>query len=791
MAVENFDPISSRDYVPELVTGYKQINEGMDNFWSQEIDNYNYAASFAGNDLKAMGEMSETIAGSLKKREDKKRQEDFAKGYMWLYENGISDEAMAAYNTATEDLYEEGRVINDMRTDWESRGGDIWNSVEFKKLNKAEKHGAVVAFVESKLQQYDPANNEKMQNATSYEEYKAAEALARLDLYRQLGDINPALVNKHVFEGQRKKEESAYNNWNATRTAAIKEEEIATAKKGLESCTLAGASGVNCIMNFTQNNTHLYDGSLRKARLAAIGHLKDLASNGVITEDQANSLLDMKFKHKDGHETTYRDQYKIEANELEDAVNDYKTNEYNRTQNEHKVNAHNETQKFIKSIPADKISERGYDIKIIKDAQALITKQKMMYNGHHDPYLTTMIESLREDKNIIKQRKLDAEQAFLDGELNSETLKDYPIMVQLDEDIKKKAKAGDVVIASEKEYNKDLEAMVKKAANLTADGYDDGANQLTRHFQARWKSRTIELMQGLPEDQKHLAPKMAYDEIKLEFSNGMKLGPTENPYQDENSNFIVPGASSNKEIKANAAGVDKARVMTLEMIKQHGVESLNKPRMFFSEAELIKMQNDSASAGIIIIPEKAKFIAKQFDGLNAIDVINMQRAALNMEPLTSDALEEFNGLGTEAKHLLNYSSTSVTSARAWGTYGKEVISIRPDNKTLVELSKNTNMDFYQLAAGVELGELLELDGVSFDGNFELLPEEYKADFNRLLYKYSGGTDKYALDNLIYPEILKTLETNKEEKKEEKVDEKEIYKNKIKHLDPKNRNVTIK
>ena len=788
---DSFDPVSSRDYVPELVTSYKQINEGMDNFWSQEIDNYNYAADFAGDGLKQLAEVSTTIGDVLAKREAKKKQEDFAKGHMWFYENGIPEESMRAYDEATSELYEEGRVINDMRFNWESNNGDIWNSVEFKKLNKAEQHGAVVAFVESKLQQYDPNNNEKMKNATSYEEYKAAESLYRLQLYRQLGDINPALVHKHLFEGQRKKEAAAYENWNATRTAAIKEEEISTAKKGLESCTLAGASGVNCIMNFTTNNTHLYDGSLRKARLAAIGHLKDLASNGVITEDQANALLDMTFTHKDGHETTYRDQYKIEANELEDAVNEYNTNEYNRTQNEHKVNAHNETQKFLENIPKDKISKKGYDIQIIKDVEALITEQKMRYNGHHDPYLTTMLESLREDKNIIKQRKLDAEEAFLNGELNSQTLKNYPIMVQLDEEIKKKAKAGDVVIDNEENYNTDLEAMVKKKAKLTADGYDDGANQLVRHFQAEWKQRTIELLQGLPDDQKHLAPKMAYEEIKLKFDNGFKLGPEDNPYQDQFGNYQAPGTSSDKEIKANAAGIDKSRVMVMEMIGHHGVESLNMPRMFFSEAELIKIQNDSASAGIIMIPEKAKFIAKQFDGLNAIDVINMQRASLGMEPLTSDALEEFNGLGTEAKHLLNYSSTSVSSARAWGTYGKEVISIRPDGFKLKSLSDELNLSFPELTAGVELGELLEYDGIDFGGDFELIPEKYKLDYNRLLYKYSGGENKTALDNLIYPEIKKSLITESGENDSVALTEKEIYLEKINHLDPKNRNVPVK
>jgi hypothetical protein len=793
MATE-FDPVSSRDYVPELVTGYKQINEGMDNFWSQEIDNVNYAASFAGKDMIAMADMSSTIGEKLKVREDRKKQEDFAKGYMWLYENGVSDEAMLAYNQATEDLYEEGRVINDMRVDWESKGGDIWNSVEFKNLNKAEKHGAVVAFVEGKLQQYDPANNEKMQNATSYPEYKAAEALARLQIYRQLGDINPALVNKHFFEGQRKKEQTAYNNWNAERTKAIKEEEIATAKDTLRSCAMTGADGVNCIMNFSNNYAGLYGGQKGKARREALAHLKTLADGGVLRENQTDKMLDMKFKHADGHWTSFREQYPLEANELEDAVDDYAASELTRKNNENKVNAHNDTQEFLKGIPADKISEKGYDLEIIKQAEELITKQEIKYNGHADPYLTKMVESLRRDKNIIKSRKLDAEQEFLDGTLNSETLKKYPIMVQLDPEIIKKAKAGDVAIGDAKGYEGDLEAMVKKAAKLTADGYDDGANQLTRYFQATWRQRAIQIHATLPDDQKHKAGQMAFDEIKGTFEMESKKGASLSMFQDEFGNFRSPNAMNAKEAKENAHAIDQARLLEREMIGKYGVEGLSRPRLFFSEQELINIQNDSAAKGVLAIPEKAKRIAKQFDGINAIDVINLQREALDMEPLTSNALEEFNGLPKSSKELLNYSSTSITAARAWGTYGKEVISIRPDGEELLKLSKENGLDFAPLAAGVELGEMLEREGITFNSTDELykvLNADQKADYNRFLYKYSGGTDKYALDNLIHPDILKTLETTKEEEVVQEVDEKEIYTNKIKHLDPKNRNVPIK
>ena len=756
---EGFNPVASQDYASELVTSYKDINAGVDNYWNQEIDNYNYAASFAGDNFKALAGLSETFSGVLKQREEKQKEIDFAKGHMWFFENGVPADAQLAYDDATADLYAEGQVINDMRSEWEKRGGDIWSSVEFKKLNKAEQHGAVVAFAESKLQQYSPSTNPALANATTYEEYKSAEATARMNLYKQLGDLNPALVNKHVFEGQRKKEESAYNNWHAKREKEIKEQEVVDAKKTLMSCAMTGADGVNCIMNYANNYAGLYGGQRGKARREALGHLKTLADSGVLTENQTDKMLDMPFPHADGHETTFREQYPQEANELEDAVDDYATKKYNREQNQNKLDAHAETQDFLKDIPAEKISEQGYDLEIIKQATQLQTKQKIKFNGHSDPYLQTMIDSLRHDKNIIKQRKLDAEQEFLDGTLNSETLKKYPIMVQLDSTIQQKAKAGDVAIAGSKEYQKDLEAMVKKAAKLTADGYDDGANQLTRYFQARWSQRAIEIYGTLPDGQKDRAGQMAFDEIKGNFEMESKKGATLSAFQDEFGNFKSPNAMDIDEAKENAAAIDQARIKEREMIGRYGVSGLSSPRLFFSEQELINIQNDSANKGVLAIPEKAKRIAKQFDGINAIDVINLQRESLDMEPLTSTSLEAFDGLPTESKFLLNYSATSITSARSWGTYGENAVAIREDGEELLKLSEQNGLDFAPVAAGVELGEMLERDGITYNSTDELykqLTPDQKADYNRLLYKYSGGTDKYALDNLIFDDIRKDL-----------------------------------
>ena len=81
------------------------------------------------------------------------------------------------------------------------------------------------------------------------------------------------------------------------------------------SCAMTGADGVNCIMNFSNNYAGLYGGQKGKARREALGHLKTLADGGVLTENQTDKMLDMSFKHADGHDTTFREQYPLEANE--------------------------------------------------------------------------------------------------------------------------------------------------------------------------------------------------------------------------------------------------------------------------------------------------------------------------------------------------------------------------------------------------------------------------------------------------------------------------------------------
>ena len=811
----SFDPVDSEDYVAPLQTAYKDINAGMDNYWSQELRNAKYAAIDAGTGMEALANMSDSISGVLKKREEEQRKEDYAKGYMWLYENGLPKIDQDNYKAGVETLKEEGSEINKLRYAHEAQGGDIWTSVEFKKLNKAEQHGAVVAWVESKLDQYNPSTNPELKNATSYEEYKAAESKYRLQLYKSLGDINPALVNEHLFDGQRKKEQAAYNSWYATRETEIKTQEKVEANRNLLSCVKAGADNVHCLNNYVGSYEGLYGGK-GAARRAGLEEIKTLAEKGVLKEGQIDDLLDKKYIHADGHETTYREQFEKEVADIEDALIDHATNEQLRKDNQDKLDAIADTDAFLKTLDPNQITENGYRLEAQQKLRDEQERQTLKYRGHSDPYLKTAIDTLSLEKNKIKEYQNKFDIAYRDGNMTSEILKTYPIQIQLQDENKLKAQQGDTVISGAKQFHEMLENMVKKESTMMPGGWDDGAVSLTSYFQARWKKRAVEMIGSLPPEEKHKAGQMAFDELKLEFDTAIKKGSghKENPFQDVSGNLISPNSYTVEEVIHNAKGIDEAIRKENQYIKLLGGESLTSPRLFFSEQELINMQNESAERGSFVIPEKAKRIAKKFDSINAIDVINLQRKAIGMEPLSSDSLKLFEGLPTESQFLLNYSATSITTARAWGTYGgpitgisDSVAALRPDGKDILKLAETYKIPPGHILAGTELAEELELEGVVLDFTKPINPQltrDQKRAYARLLYKYGDKEIKInALEDLRFDprprwsskryknyneyraDVLAWKERNTKELNKEEI---ETYQNKISHLDPKNRNV---
>ena len=166
------------------------------------------------------------------------------------------------------------------------KDSDIWTSESFRNLNSAQKYGAVVEWVEGKVRDYDPSNNEKMQNAVTPEEYKAAEHAASLDLYKTLGDLNPALVQKHVIKKQKELEAAAFSKWNQKRTREIKAERQKIARSQLISCHENGQGG--CAVNYLNERSPYIGNTAAKQEL--MSQYLAMAKNGDLT---SNKILDL------------------------------------------------------------------------------------------------------------------------------------------------------------------------------------------------------------------------------------------------------------------------------------------------------------------------------------------------------------------------------------------------------------------------------------------------------------------------------------------------------------------
>ena len=72
-----FDPVKTEDYAAPLLESYRDINEGMNNYWGQELQNYKYKAQEAGiKDLEALTNLSSAIGTKIDeqiKKEERNR----------------------------------------------------------------------------------------------------------------------------------------------------------------------------------------------------------------------------------------------------------------------------------------------------------------------------------------------------------------------------------------------------------------------------------------------------------------------------------------------------------------------------------------------------------------------------------------------------------------------------------------------------------------------------------------------------------------------------------------------
>ena len=744
----SFEPERSEDYVAPLINSYKEINEGMNNYWSQELSNYKNAAQDAGKDMMLLANMSGTLGDIFKQKEEEKREEDIAKGYEWYYENGFSDDELNAYREAKSGIIEDGIAIDEAAAEWRSNGGDIWTSEEFRKMNPAMKQGAVTAYARSRLAEYNPKGDPRLKGATTYEEYKAAEAVYNREFFRKFKGINPVLLQEEgIYEKQRDTQQDAYNSWTTGREEEIETQRKQIAQSNFVKCVNSKGGGSCFIQYVNERGPFVQNGP---ARREAIEIAKNLADSGLMTDNMIKEMKAKNDKNKftsfaDGKEYYYSDYFAADIVEIEQKKADFENEKYRREKTGLEITHRNQTDGLLKELtPEDGFTfEEGFTQDQITQFKNL--KANQLASGNYDGRIDTIISEMSLDKNQLKAAKEEALELAKKGLLTKEKLNTFPVLVASDGNLQNIANTIDAGNGTGKDNIGLLETFIN--AELSVKG-TFGEKQVARWAKSEY-AKKVEAYTGKVDDPHGLA----YQDVLNTLNDAVKTNAEGKPH---------PLRKNNKWQMATNFGEDFTKLKTEKLEDFTDIRNtiktvpnaVNKSPMF--SPEYLETFNDTFGSSAGTIPQKAHTIAEMHnamypeDQIDAFEVIQRQRELVNLERLTEPAfLKDYRDLDPEEIKKYEQYKTPNSSVRINATSGKENVNIIPYEQggLFKEIAEANGTTFSEYAAAMEILPKLDID-FGVENPFAQLDDYELLEYNKAIFKYSGGTNKEALANTV-------------------------------------------
>lgn len=744
----SFEPERSEDYVAPLINSYREINEGMNNYWTQELSNYKYAAQDAGQDMKLLANMSGTLGDIFKQKEEEQRDEDIAKGYEWYYENGFSDEELNSYREAKAGIIEDGIAIDEAAAIWRTNGGDIWSSEEFRKMNPAMKQGAVTAYARSRLAEYNPKGDPRLKGATTYQEYKAAEAIYNREFFRKFKGINPVLLQEEgIYEKQRDLQQEAYSSWTTGREEEIDTQRKAIAQSNFVKCVNSKGGGSCFLQYVNERGPFVQNGP---ARREAIEIAKNLADNGLMTDNMLKEMKAKNDKNKftsfaDGKEYYYGDYFAADIREIEQKKADYENEKYRREKTGLEITHRNQTDSLLKELtPEDGFTfEEGFTKEQITQFKNL--KANQLASGNYDGRIDTIISEMSLDKNQLKASKQEALELAKKGLLTKDKLATFPVLVASDGNLQNIAATIDAGNGTGKDNIGLLETFINNELSVKGTF---GEKQVARWAKTEY-AKKVEAYTGKVEDPHGLA----YQDV---------LNTLNSAVEANNNGKSHPLRQNNKWGIATNFGDDFTKVKTTQLEDFTDIRNtiktvpnaVNTTPMF--SPQYLETFNETFGSSAGTIPQKAHTIAEMHnamypeDQIDAFEVIQRQRELVNLERLTEPAfLKDYRDLDPEEIKKYELYKTPNSSARINGTSGKENVNIIPYEQggLFKEFAEANGTTFAEYAAAMEILPKLDID-FGVENPFSQLDDYELLEYNKALFKYSGGTDKEALANTI-------------------------------------------
>ena len=747
----SFEPERSEDYVAPLINSYKEINEGMNNYWSQELSNYKYAAQDAGKDMAQLASMSKTLGGIFEQREEQKREEDIAKGYEWYYENGFSDDEVAAYREAKAGIVEDGVAIDEAAANSRANGGDIWTGEEFRKMSPAMKQGAVTAYARSRLAEYNPKGDPRLKGATTYQEYKAAEALYNREFFRKFKGINPVLLQEEgIYEKQRDLQQDAYNGWTTGRETEIDTQRKQIAQSNFVKCVNSKGGG-SCFLDYVNERGPFVQNG--PARREAIEISKNLADQGLITDNMIREMQAKNDKNKftsfaDGKEYYYGDYFAADIAEIEEKKAEFENQKYRRDKTGQEITHRNQTDELLAELtPEDGFTfEEGFTKEQIERFRNL--KINQLSSGSYDTRIDSVLKDMNLQTNSLRAQKQEAMDLAEKGLLTTSRLNQFGILVASDGNLINIAKTTDGGNGQGKDHIKLLGTKISATISVNATF---GQLQVATWAKTEYLKKVEAYSKAGVPDPRGLAYQDVLNTLdKAEKDNEQGIP---NPYFNNNSwglTSTVYGEDFEKLKTASLESFNDRRDLIKTVPNAVSTAPLYTP-------QYLETFNDTFGSSSGTIPQSATSIAEMHnamypnDQIDAFEVIQRQRERVNLERLTEPAfLKEYRDLDSAEIKKYELYKTPNTNTRLNATSGKDNTQLIPyeQGENFKLFAENNGTTFPEFAAAMEILPKLDID-LNFGGDpFAQLDDYEFLEYNKALYKYSGGLNKEALANTI-------------------------------------------
>lgn len=311
---QGFDPVNAPDSTSllrqNMQTSINNLNTIKDFALTQGL------ANTEASKLSNLAAFSETLSTNIVNAVKAKNARDEEEGYMWAYNNGLSDEITKQFDQQEAELLKNEANFKQIASEVEASGAPVDVVKQFRNLGGWKAYGAAKALAEQAATAYPSFYGQASENtsviingqevtlasAKSGPERAAVEELIRRQYVQRFMGINPALLNKYLFPSMRQFEARQAVEWSDSQKALFKEERKAEAQDMLYNGIKSGNGGAT-LLNFIQQYSADF-GGLGNARKTGIDILKKLIESRQINEAEVNALLDHTFIAKDGSETT-------------------------------------------------------------------------------------------------------------------------------------------------------------------------------------------------------------------------------------------------------------------------------------------------------------------------------------------------------------------------------------------------------------------------------------------------------------------------------------------------------